>query len=183
MRPSTKWCAPVLAVVLAACAHKAAVVVVAPKPKPKPPEVTMAIMPVEGDVFPKLVKALNGELTDATVGGVQRTFVSKVSLEVVQISIECVDPTAACWTAAGKSLNADRLLFAQIEPVAEPKKKKKKSVHLRVTLFDVHKGEAIGDTDHTYKTEDEAVAASRGLLTETLNAATPPAEVKDAPPP
>jgi hypothetical protein len=139
---------------------------------------TLAIMPVEGDVFPKLVKAVNGALQDARIGGVQRSFVSKVSLEVVQISIECVDASAACWSAVGKSLNSDRILFAQIDPIIE---KKKKSVRLRVTMFDVRKGETVGDTYHTFSTEDEAVAGSRGVITETLNAATPPADVTEAP--
>jgi hypothetical protein len=142
--------------------------------------VTLVILPVEVDVFPKLSNAVNGAFLTARVAGVDRSMISKVSLEVVQISIECLESTAACWTAAGKTLNADRLLFAEIDPVVE--KRNKKSVRLRVTLFDVKKGETIGTTDHTYPNEDKAVTESRALVKEAISAAAAPVAVKDAPP-
>ena len=56
----------------------------------------------------------------------------KVSLEVVQLSIECVDRTAACYEAVGKSLAANELLFAEIDEGP-----RKQSVKVTVTLFDV----------------------------------------------
>lgn len=38
----------------------------------------------------------------------------KVSLEIVQLSIECVDPTFDCYVAVARSLGAKTVLFGQI---------------------------------------------------------------------
>lgn len=94
-------------------------------------KVTLAVLPAESDAFPNAAKAVTESLTKADVRGIDQRQVSKVSLEVVQLSIECVEPSAACYTAVGRSLAANRLLFAQIEPSA------KKKLKVTVTLFDV----------------------------------------------
>jgi hypothetical protein len=93
--------------------------------------VTLAVLPAESDAFPKAARAITDSLARADVSGVDSRQVSKVSLEVVQLSIECVEPTASCYAAVGKSLSANRLLFAQIEPGG------KKQLRVKVTLFDV----------------------------------------------
>jgi hypothetical protein len=94
-------------------------------------KVTLAVLPAESDAYPKAAKAITDSLTKATVSGIDERQVSKVSLEVVQLSIECVEQTSACYEAVGRSLAANRLLFAQIAP------SKKKQVKVTVTLFDV----------------------------------------------
>ena len=38
----------------------------------------------------------------------------KVSLEIVQLSIECVDPTLDCYVAVARSLGVNTILFGQI---------------------------------------------------------------------
>src|ERR1051325_8674639 len=63
---------------------------------PPRPQVKLAVIPAESDAFPRAANAVSESLTSAQVGGVDKTSVSKVSLEVVQLSIERVDPTDTC---------------------------------------------------------------------------------------
>jgi hypothetical protein len=105
-----------------------------PPPAAPPPKlVTLAVLPAESDTFPVAAKAATDSLAKAHVTGVDRTQVTKVSLEVVQLSIECVEATPACYQAVGKTLAADRLLFAKIGPGP-----KRKQLKVTVSLFDVH---------------------------------------------
>lgn len=76
--------------------------------------VTLAVLPAESDSFPNAARALTESLGRAHVAGVDRTQLSKVSLEVVQLSIECVEQSPACYQLVARSLSADRILFAQI---------------------------------------------------------------------
>ena len=89
----------------------------------------LAVLPAESSKFPHAAQAITDSLSKANVSGVERKQVSKVSLEVVQLSIECVEPTVECYQAVGKSLAANRLLFAQVSG-------KKRQVKVTVTLFD-----------------------------------------------
>ena len=113
---------------LAACGHPAT------KPHdpapPAPRVVTLAVLPAESDSFPTAAKAVSDALAHAHVAGVDRTQVSKVSLEVVQLSIECVEPSPACYQLVARSLSADRILFAQIAPGP-----KKSQIKVTVSLF------------------------------------------------
>lgn len=94
-------------------------------------KITLAVLPAESDKFPAAAKAITSALADATIPGVADKQVASVSLEVAQLSIECVEQTVVCYAKVGKSLSANRLLFAQI--VAEDKKR----IRVTVTLFDV----------------------------------------------
>ena len=58
-----------------------------PAAPPPPKVVTLAILPAESDAFPTAAKAATDSLAVAHVSGVDWTQVSKVSLEVVQLSI------------------------------------------------------------------------------------------------
>jgi hypothetical protein len=153
-----------VALSLTGCAHT---------PAPAPASATaveahrikLAVLPVESDAYPRLAAEVNGQLRDAHVDGVDDYFRSKVTLEVVQLSIECVDATAACYSAVGKTLVSDRLLLAQIAALGTPHHRR---VRLTVSLFDVVAGAAIRAAERTFKNEQEAVRAVRGLFDETL---------------
>ena len=96
------------------CAHAPrAERVQAPPPPPKP-RVKLAVLPVDTDAFPQIAASLNRALHDVKVKGVDDYFLSKVTLEVVQLSIECVQPTSECYSAVGKSLSANKLLLGHI---------------------------------------------------------------------
>src|SRR4051812_47281101 len=109
----------------AGCAHQPARVE-APAAPPSKARVKLAVLPVDGDQFPQIAASLNNAFRSVKMDGVDEYFLSKVTLEVVQLSIECVQPSAECYTAAGKSLSANRLLLGQIVPMG--KKKRDKSV-------------------------------------------------------
>lgn len=108
------------------CGHHAPIAP-APSPAIRP---TFAVMVVESDAFPGAARVTTEKLQHAPLHGEPR--LSKVSLEVVQLSIECVEPTPICYTAVGKELAVDQLLFAEIAPGP-----KAQQVQVKVTWFDV----------------------------------------------
>jgi hypothetical protein len=146
-------------VALAACGHPAAKPQ-RPDPGPAPKVVTLAVLPAESNDFPNAAKAITDALAHAHISGVDRTQVSKVSLEVVQLSIECVEPSPACYQLVARSLSADRILFAQIAPVP-----KSKELKVTVSLF------AMTDlfphtAERVFTSEQEASDKVGELLTE-----------------
>ena len=120
--------------------------------------IKLAVLPAESAKFPTAAQALTDSLTKASVPGVNKTEVSKVSLEVVQLSIECLEPTVKCYEAVGKSLAANRLLFARLSG-------RSKKLEVTVTLFDVDAGSP--KTAHkTFTSEKEAAAGVADLVAE-----------------
>lgn len=131
---------------------------VAPPPRP---QVKLAVIPAESDAFPRAANAVSESLTSAQVGGVDKTSVSKVSLEVVQLSIECVDPTDVCYQAIGRSMSANRLLFARIDGAAA-----RRQLRVTVTLYDVDAKSAKRTAEKLFVNEDQAVAGAAALVAE-----------------
>src|SRR5262245_50766785 len=66
----------------------------------------LAVLPVESEQFPRVARGLNGVFQDVRMKGIDDYFLSRVTLEVVQLSIECVEPNSACYAAVGHSLGA-----------------------------------------------------------------------------
>jgi hypothetical protein len=133
---------------------------VAPAPPP-PPKVQLAVIPAESDAFPRAAAAVSSSLATAKVTGVDEKRVTKVSLEVVQLSIECVDPTSACYAAIGRSMSANRLLFARIDGGAA-----RRQLKITVTLFDVDAASATRTHARVFETEDDATAGAAALVAE-----------------
>ncbi len=151
---------------LAGCAHRPNARVEASPPPPSPrPRVKLAVLPVdEEQQLGPVAKGVNRAFRDVKVAGVDDYFMSKVALEVVQLSIECVQPTSACFVAVGKSLSANKLLMGQVAAVG--KRKRDKSVRVTVTLFDVDLGEAVNVVDHVYKTPELAAEGAAEVVAE-----------------
>jgi hypothetical protein len=139
---------------------------------------TLVVLPTEGEVTPQLVHALDSALGDVKVPGINRTITSKVSIEVVQLSIGCVDPTPACYRAAARSLGGDHLIFARVQP-ADPKKKR--LLRVTVSLFDVVRGGMAGEASRTYNTEDDAVHEVPRLIELVVPTETGTPQAKAAP--
>jgi hypothetical protein len=175
-----------VALALGGCAHTASSRAGNPRrvDSPSAPKrVKLAVLPVESDVFPRVASNLNGVLHDVHVRGVDDYFLSKVTLEVVQLSIECVDATSACYAAVGRSLGAQQLLIARVVPGAVPAKpaatrgKKKRDplqvpprpLSVTVTLFDVEGGAAASEVERAFKSEDEAAPAMGDLVQATVD--------------
>lgn len=117
---------------------------------PPPAKRTFVVVPAESDAFPLAARATTERLRRARLRGFNEPDVSKVSLEVVQLSIECVEPTVACYERVGKELAASQMLFAEI--AAGPKRD---SVKVRVTLFDVDAKVSTRSAEKVFATEDD----------------------------
>jgi len=134
----------------------------APMPPPAArPALRLAVIPADSDAFPRAARAVSASLSSARIPGVGTTAVSKVSLEVVQLSIECVDPTDACYQAIGRSMSANRLLFARIDPGVT-----RRELRVAVTLYDVDAGSAKRTAAKLFPTEDQAVEGAAALVAE-----------------
>jgi hypothetical protein len=127
----------------AGCAHA---------PAPAGPRVRLTVLPSESDEFPQVAAALNEALGASHVPGVDERYLSKVPLEVAQLSVECVDPTNACYAAVGRAIPADRLLLARVALDREHHR----YVQVTVTLFDVGTARPIGVTERTFGDPEEA---------------------------
>jgi hypothetical protein len=130
-------------------------------------KIRLAILPVESDQFPKLAAGLNAALRGAHLKGIDDYFFSKVTLEVVQLSIECVEQTYECYTQVGRSMDAQRVLLAQVTPVPVSNKKKR-SVRVSLSLFDSDEGSQIRASRQTFGSEDEALPAIPKMLQEVV---------------
>lgn len=132
-------------------------------PPASSPKVRLAVIPADSDAFPGVARAVSASLTTAKVSGVDETRVSKVSLEVVQLSVECVDPTSACYEAIGRSMSVNQLLFARIDRGAA---KRQRQLKIMITLFDVDAKAAKRTAEKVFATEDEATAGVAALVEE-----------------
>jgi hypothetical protein len=131
-----------------------------PKSAPVVAKTRLAVLPAESDSFPKVAEELSRSLASARVAGVDDMQLSKVSLEVVQLSIECVDPTTACYSAVGKSLNVNKLLFAQLASTSN-------SVTVTLSCFFFSDASAAKKTaEKVFANEAEASAGVAGLVAE-----------------
>lgn len=119
------------------------------------------MIPAESDAFPRAARAVSAQLAAARISGVDATSVSRVSLEVVQLAIECVDPTDACYQAIGRSMSANRLLFARIDagPI-------RRELRVAVTLYDVDARTVRRTAAKIFPTEDQAIAGATALVEE-----------------
>ncbi len=154
-------------VVAIGCAHAPPSPPPVPPAPPPAPRLKLAVLPVDGRDFPSVAQSLNNVLRDVRVKGVDDYFVSKATLEVVQLSIECVEPTSACHRAVGKQLGANKLLMGHV--TAAGKKRHDKSVRVTLTLFDVDAGEAAGVVDRVYRSPDEASQGATELVAQATS--------------
>jgi hypothetical protein len=156
------WFGTLMLVATSACAHPsppAAPIAASASPAPPRP-IKLVALPAESLAFPKAAQAATDSLSRAQVSGLGAAQVSKVSLEVVQLSIECVDPSVACYVAVGRSLTANGLLFAQIARV------QRQQLKVTVTLFDVDAKASKTRAEKVFASEDDATAGIAELVAE-----------------
>jgi hypothetical protein len=133
------------------------------RPAPKPPvaavspRARMAWMPCESRAQPELAAAINGRLDQAKVADVKESFQASVSMETAQLAMECIEKTPRCYAAVGRSIGADRLLWADLDRNAAGQ------LTLRVSLFDVESGAMVRVVEGHYPTA-KAAADDVGTL-------------------
>lgn len=160
----------------AGCAHSSAPAPAATaQPAATVQRPKLVAMPAESNVFPRAAKAATDSLRTAQVDGLGTAEVSKVSLEVVQLLLECVDPTEACYEAVGRSLTANGLLFAQIAPSGDDARRRAgraaktgtpQPLKITVTLFDVDARAPRMKAERVFASEDDATAGVAELVAE-----------------
>jgi hypothetical protein len=152
-----------------ACATPKPPVVVAPRPAPKsaaPPPLRLAWMPLEALVAPEVASAVNERLARVTVAGVTDTFQASVSMEMAQLAIECIERTPKCYGAVGRSVKADRLVWAELA-----RGRRDAGVTLRVSLFDVAGDAMVQQGARTFPNAEAARDGVVALVDGTLGAA------------
>jgi hypothetical protein len=144
---------------LSACAHPQPVTP-ATGTAPPPPANTarLVVLLAESAAFPRAAQATNESLIHAQLEGGEAVQVSKVSLEVAQLAIECVEPSVTCYAAVGRSLVAKGLLFAQIATV------KRAQLKVTITLFDVDTKTPRTRAEKVFASENEATAGIAELV-------------------
>jgi len=127
--------------------------------KPDPPPQRLAWMPLDPLDAPGVAQVVNERMSKIKPAGTSATVKAAVSMEVAQLAIECIQPTPACYTAVGRSLNADRLMWAEVEPGADDDK-----LRLTVVLFDVQAGTAPKRVRGTFADVQAARAGAADLV-------------------
>jgi hypothetical protein len=124
-----------------------------------PPRARMAWMPCDARAQPELAAAVNGRLERAKVAGVGESFQASVSMEMAQLAIECIEKTPRCYSAVGRSIGADRLLWAHLDRAPQGE------LTLRVSLFDVERGAIVSVAKGHYPTAQAAAGDVAALVT------------------
>lgn len=126
----------------------------------------LAVIPAENDVYPVAARALSAQLVGADVRAADAQVarqVAKVPLDVVQLSVECVEPTSACYEAIGRSMSANRLLFARIDSGAT-----RSELKVTVTLYDVDAGATMRTAQKIFASEQAAAAGAAALVAQVV---------------
>jgi hypothetical protein len=144
---------------ISACAHpQAAAPAATTLPPPSENTARLVVLLAESAAFPRAAQATNDSLIHAQLDGARAVQVSKVSLEVAQLAIECVEPSVTCYAAVGRSLSAKDLLFAQIAAV------KRAQLKVTITLFDVAMKTPRTRAEKVFASENEATAGIAELV-------------------
>jgi hypothetical protein len=123
-----------------------------------PPRVRLAWLPFDAVASSGLTTAVNAQLGHAKIAGVTESFQVPVSMEMAQLAIECIAKTARCYAAVGRSVGADRLLWADVERRAHG------NLTLRVALFDVDRGAVVHEAAQSYPSANAAQADVETLV-------------------
>ena len=91
-----------LALVVCACATAPPPKRVVVKPPPPPPPVRLAVLPVENDAYPKIADAINRVFKTVQVRTAEDYLRPKVTLDVVQLQIECLVSANAMMQSEGR---------------------------------------------------------------------------------
>jgi hypothetical protein len=128
--------------------------------------VRLAWLPVERLVAPDVAQTINDRLGTVSPPGTTESYKAPVSMEVAQLAIECIEPVAACYAAVGRSLGADRLLWAELHPAAAPEG----SLQITLTLLDVRGATVIQHAERTFASAKDARDGAGPLVDQTLHA-------------
>ena len=131
--------------------------------------VRLAVLPSDPLLFADIAHALDRQLSQARLSGVGPMVRANVSMEVAQLTLECVSPTDDCYTQVGRFLGVDRLLWGSItrDPLSP-------GVRVTVVLLDVKRGAAVARAEQSFAQSEAAIGGLRKLV----DRATGPVDVR-----
>jgi len=124
----------------------------------RPSPVRLAWLPFDASTSSGLTAAVNAQLEHLQIEGVTESFRAPVSMEMAQLAIECIEKTARCYAAVGRSIGADRLLWADLD------RHGRGNLTLRVALFDVARGGIVHEAEQSYPSAKAAQADVESLI-------------------
>src|SRR5262245_44619532 len=152
--------APIVLICLGGCAHKPPATTAHTRP---PAPQRMAWMPLDPFDAPSVARAVNERMGQVKPAGTSASVKAAVSMEVAQLAIECIQPTTECYSAVGRSLGADRLMWAELDPMLAPDDR----IKVTVLTFDVRAGSEPRRVEETFA----GVQAARAGAGELVNRA------------
>ena len=132
------------------------------------PQMRVAWLPLEPLVAPDVAKTVNDRLGRLAVPGTARSYRAPVSMEVAQLALECIEPTAECWSAVGRSVGADRILWAELGTMPAADDYSPVSLRFAVVLFDVRGNAVLKRVEQTYDGIDAVRAGVAALVEHAL---------------
>jgi len=133
------------------------------------PPARLTWLPAESVAGRELAKAVNENLGQVALPGAGAGVKSAVSMEVAQLAIECTEPTPTCYTAVGRSLGADEMLWAELGAGGGPSR----DIRVALLLYDVRDGAAPRRVEQSFASV-EAVRAGVSALVDRLKTAIGP---------
>jgi hypothetical protein len=155
--------------------------------------VKVVVLPLDKAALPDKAEEINTKLAMVMLPGAEAPTLATISMETAQLQAECADATETCYLKIARLVEADRLLWAQVEnngaKAANKKKKGKPSLKLQITLFDRDKLAVAGKADETFagpitdEDIDKLIATATGVAPGAHPTTPPPAAAPPAAPP
>jgi hypothetical protein len=124
------------------------------------PPARLTWLPAESIGGRELAKAVNEHLRQVSLPGSATSVRAAVSMEVAQLAIECTEPTPSCYTAVGRSLGADEILWAELGAPGDSSHE----VRVALLLYDVRGGAAPKRVERTFDSVEAARAGVSALV-------------------
>jgi hypothetical protein len=155
---------------LLGCATKGPPQAVVPSRAPaRAASARLAVLPSDPLLFADIATALDERLGRVRLDGAGPMVKAKVSMEVAQLSLECVSATDDCYTQVGKYLQVDRLLWGQIARDSQTA-----GVTVTVVLLDVDRGASVARAQQTFAQSQAAIEGLATLVDKATAKAPPP---------
>ncbi len=122
-----------------------------PPPPPPPKKARLVVLPLDKLALPGTAEELNTKLSRVKLPGADDAIMASTSMETAQLQSECAEPTDACYLKIAKLIEADRMLWAQVDNAGKGKKKKKNAAKLEIVLFDAEKPGVVGRADENLR--------------------------------
>jgi hypothetical protein len=124
------------------------------------PPVRLTWLPAESTAGRELAKALNQNLGQVSLPGAAASVKSAVSMEVAQLTIECTEPTPTCYTAVGRSLGADEMVWAELGTGGGSAR----DIRVALLVYDVRAGAAPKRVEQKFDTIEAARVGVSALV-------------------